>query len=507
MDKKILSKYIFGAILLLLAACSQEELTEQGNTLPEGKYPLEIASVTMSVESGSETWGNGTPQTRVSENTDGKSSTWDWDGTEKIGVQLYADGDVATYTLNTNKTLTSDQALYWKDTKQTTVTAWYPVETEVSLADQSEKLAYVLKGSGTGDYNNPVVLGFEHALAKICMVLTGNKASEVNNVSIKGYTVCTHTDGGTVSGKSEGEIKMHPVGNDTFEANVVPGKEIAEFKVNDGDWVNLSTLVTPIAGNYHKITIDVESKDVTITGDYTITGEHKPLIIDGNGTVTFKDARITSDDRPVIKINDGCTPTLVFKGTNVLKCNWDSPRTGGGITSGEDDEYSIKLENGAKLAVISIGCTPIGSTYNQIRLKISGNGEMWVQSNLHDTPAIIVHSGSLSISDGVDLTAVAADVSWNNGRIDYIPAIGRTSYVGARGGTITLNNCTLKLYARTSMGNATLQNWVTLENGTVTPDVDAALKDAAWDKEVDLGNGVKVTKLKERPTPPDWAQY
>ncbi len=99
MEKRILRTSYLWVALLMLAACTQDE-TMDDNILPEGKYPLEIASVTMSVESSSEPWGADAPQTRVAENADGMSSVWEWDGTEKIGVQLYADDDVATYTIH-----------------------------------------------------------------------------------------------------------------------------------------------------------------------------------------------------------------------------------------------------------------------------------------------------------------------------------------------------------------------------------------------------------------------
>ena len=35
MNKTTVSKMIFGAVLLLFTACTQDELAEQGNTLPE----------------------------------------------------------------------------------------------------------------------------------------------------------------------------------------------------------------------------------------------------------------------------------------------------------------------------------------------------------------------------------------------------------------------------------------------------------------------------------------
>ena len=111
------------ALLLATAACTKDELAD-GDRLPEGQYPLEIAAVTLSVEGGeAQPWG--APQTRVSENADGTGSVWEWDGSEMIGVQL---GDkTTTYTLNTDHTLLADRQLYWTSTAPNQpVTAWYP---------------------------------------------------------------------------------------------------------------------------------------------------------------------------------------------------------------------------------------------------------------------------------------------------------------------------------------------------------------------------------------------
>lgn len=506
MNKKMMNKWIFGAALLLFAACTQDELTEQGDTLPEGVYPLEISSVTLEAEVSTQPWGADGPQTRVSENNPDRNSS-KWDGDETIYVQLDNTDEIGEFKINKideNITVTPANTVYW--TKRTDdVTAWYTSPEYdngngiINLADQSQGLAYVLQATAEkASFDRPVSLTFTHQLAKIRVKLEGEKAGSVTDVKIESYTSCTNTNGEVKGNEaSVSKITMYKVDEKTYEANVAPGRDITRFKVNGGEWVNLSKTVTPVAGNYHEITINAESKDFTVTGDYTIEGEHKPIIITGSYTVRFKDARITSDDRPVIKINDGCTPTLVFEGENALK---------GNITSGQDDEYSIKLENGAKLAVISEG-TPIGSTYYRIKLKISGNGEMWVQSNGHDSPAIIVKNGSLDVSGGVDLTAVATNISWGNiGNLDYVPAIGRAIYVSnVTGGEITLSNCTLKLYAW-AKGDKEPQNWVSLENGTVTPDVDSALKDAAWDTEVSLSNNVKAKKLKERPSLPDWVK-
>lgn len=495
------------AALLALAACSQDELAESAGTLPEGKYPLEIGSVTLAAEVDGQPWSADAPQTRVSENTDGNSSRFDWDGTEKIGVQLYADGDVATYTLNQGNTLTPDKTLYWKNKEETTVTAWYPVqEGTVSLADQSQELAYVLKGSGTGKYDTPITLNFSHALSKMRVKLEGDKATDVTKVSIEGYTSCTNTNG-TVSteGASTGEIVMHKAGDNIYEANVVPDKEITKFKVNDGEWVNLTAPVTPIAGSYHIITINAESKYFTVTGDYTVEGTHKPLIIASSGTVTFKNARITSDDCYLIDIQEGCTPTLVFEGTNVLKSDLKNGYESAIFPGENNGEYGIQLQEGAKLAVIGNGCSPIGNSLFSSTLKISGKGEMWVQSNTLNRCAISLKTGNLTVSDGVKLTAVSGNGMTTTFFYDYVPAIGLSINTNAGGGKINLSDCTLHLYAHQE-GNKEPEHWVTLNGGTVTPDVDGTLKAAAWDTEVSLSNNVTVKKLKQRPEPPAWTQ-
>lgn len=339
MNKNTLTKMIFGAaLLLLLAACSQDELADSnGTSLPEGKYPLQIGSVTLSAEVTDEPWGaSHAPQTRVAENPDGNSSTWDWDGTEQIGVQLYADGDVATYTLNTDKTLTADNTLYWQNTQQTTVSAWYPTTETVSLADQSDKLSYVLKGSGAGTYNTPVTLNFTHALAKVRVVLTGDQADRVKDVKIGSFTSCTHTNGADIKGSGEqGWITMNKIdkggGTKYWEANVVPEHEIASIKVNENE-STLTKSLTPMAAKVNTITIDAVKAamnpdelpdEINNNEEYTVsgTGTKGITIIGGTPTIIFKkDVTLTSGTAIEIK---GGSPKLVFEGTTSLESTDD----------------------------------------------------------------------------------------------------------------------------------------------------------------------------------------
>lgn len=346
MNRHNLTRTIFGAALLFaFAACTQDELSDgNGTSLPEGKYPLEIGSISLAAEVDEQPWRAGAPQTRVSENPDGNSSAWEWNGTERIGVQLYEDGDVATYTLNSGKTLTPDKTLYWKDTQQTTVTAWYPAYTGesgiVSLADQSSGLAYVLKGSGTGTYDAPVELSFAHQLAKVRVVLNGNEAdkAKVKDVKIWSHTNCTHTNG-NISGSNEGWITMMKVARGTetvWEANVVPGKTIEKFQVNGTTNGTLTTSVTPEAGKWHEVKIKIEEKVTEIQpgadGNYTVNEGDNVLIkgdgspytgqinISGTAQVTLdniKMQRSVDSGAAAIHITNG-TATIILKGTNTI---------------------------------------------------------------------------------------------------------------------------------------------------------------------------------------------
>ena len=266
----------FSALLLLLAACTQDELTDD-TRLPEGQYPLQIAAVTLGVEGGeAQPWG--APQTRVSENGDGTGSVWDWNGTEMIGVQL--GGETTTYTLNADKTLSTDAPLYWQNTQTATVTAWYPAtDGTLNLGDQSQNLAYLLSGTGTGDYLTPVTLTFAHRLAKVRVTPTGDALGEVQSLQLYTYTQCTYEKGTVVQGSQEGWIEMkkceyteNGATITCWEANVVPGYTITKLRANGTEERELSSGITPVAGKFYNITLD---KDKGYTddgqGNYTVT--------------------------------------------------------------------------------------------------------------------------------------------------------------------------------------------------------------------------------------------
>lgn len=232
-----------------------------------------------------------------------------------------------------------------------------------------------------------IQLNFRNQLAKIRVLFRGEKAGEVTNFSIEGYTECTHTEG-TVSGSTPGEIKFKPwPGLILFEANVVPGYEIKKFKLNDGEWVELTKSVMPEAGKLHDIIINVgkEATVIDITSitetEYTVSGN---VHLKGNGQakdlkfIMNPDARLTIEDVVLEPTANGnaitCqgNATITLKGENSLT---------GGYASGWKAYNGIRVENGtltingdnqAKLTATGEGfCTGIGAA-NHANITING---------------------------------------------------------------------------------------------------------------------------------------
>ena len=267
------------ALLLATAACTKDELAD-GDRLPEGQYPLEIARITLGVEGGeAQPWG--TPATRVSEKEDGNSSKFDAD--DKFAVQIDDKGEVGTYTVQNDGSVEAEIPLYWSDRDEAhTVTAWYPAtDGTLDLSDQQTNgLAYLLSGTGTGDYQTPVKLTFTHSLAKVRVTPTGDALGEVQSLQLYTYTQCTYEKGTVVQGSQEGWIEMKKCeytenGNaiTCWEANVVPGYTITKLMANnDNKERDLSAAITPVAGKFYNITLD---KDKGYTddgqGNYTVT--------------------------------------------------------------------------------------------------------------------------------------------------------------------------------------------------------------------------------------------
>ena len=316
------------AAAFVLAACTKDEPTD-GTRLPEGQYPLEIAAVTLSVEGGeAQPWG--APQTRVSENADGTGSVFD--AYDQFSVQIEGDTQTAIYTVQSDGSVMAENLLFWSDRDDHTVNAWYPAtDGTLDLRDQDTNgLAYLLHGTGTGDYQTPVTLTFTHSLAKVRVTpsdVIGD--DEVTSLQLFTYRTCTYNQGKVVQGKNEGWIEMKPCkynGVTCWEANVVPGYEITKLIANDdGKERTLSAAINPVAGSFYNITLNTKTYtastaeellawaeavqtdptlNITLTDNITLTEDWTP-ISDYAGTFDGNNKTITG-----LTINQSTTDNI-----------------------------------------------------------------------------------------------------------------------------------------------------------------------------------------------------
>lgn len=398
----------------LLSACSQDELAEQGTALPDGKYPLQIGSVSISAEASEQPW------TRVSESTDGQSSVWDWDGTEQIGVEL--NGETTTYTLNADKTLIPDKQLYWTSTAPATITAWYPTNETVDLSDQTNGLAYVLYGTGTGSYDQAVTLDFKHQLAKVRVVLDGTQASDVTEVEVNNYTQCTHTQG-TVTGMQEGWITMHQVNATTYEANVVPVATIPDdfIRVN-GQTATISNITTLAQGAVHTIDLTVgkpvleDGAELNNAGTYYMQGTYtQGITINGdNITVVLDDATLNTSG---ISINVQSDATIRVSGA----------------------DNTINSSNGVGIFVAEGNTVTITGSSRSDKLTTSGGNGAGIGGYVNDS-----NSGAACGNIIIRNVTVTSYGNYNDRFLDQSAGIGGASRGAC--GAITIENATVYAY-------------------------------------------------------------
>ena len=358
-----------------LAACTQDELAEQPTALPEGAYPITFSAVQVA---------EALPQTRVTETSDGMGSAWNERTGDMIIVKVSGGGNDAETKCslsNNGQIATHTEYLWWHTTNFSSVNAWYSnlkgsnTSSDmfaVTLANQTTDngLAYVLKADEVkANYQTGnITLTFRHQLAKIRVKLDGAKAGEVTSVSVKSRTSCTVAEGNVTVGTDEGYIAMRKAtynGQTYWEANVVPGVEIKDFRLNGNVDCQLTQTVMPQAGHVHEVNINVKPKfsivdnngnpvDASnISTDVTITGaSDQPITITGTCHVTLKDVSLNVGSGNAISITSG-TPTIHVQGTSSI-----SSGDGAGIYVAQgntvtitgdsrDDQLSVRGGNGS----------------------------------------------------------------------------------------------------------------------------------------------------------------
>lgn len=424
---------------ILLAACSQDELAEQGTALPGGEYPLQIGSVSITAEASEEPW------TRVTEKPDGSGSVWQPD--DAITVSL--DGETATYTYD-GSAWTSDAPLYWKNTQPAEVTAWYPVVETVDLSDQSSGLVYVLRATAdNANHNTPVNLQFEHQLAKVRVIVKGT--ADVIDVEPMNVPISCDVKEGEIVNTGTIMIRNHPMFKTAYEdigpcweINLPPSPDyqIKNFRVFTSDPIDIQCDITPSitleAGKVHTITLTVNRKDTqtidlsTLTdtreindnGTYYVTGtgQYGIRVTNGNPEIYLEDAEISVSSGPAINIEGG-NPTIHVRGERNTVTSTDN--TGIAVSGGATltiegrsttDMLTATAGNGGAGIGSPLGGTVGGNiTINNVTINATGSEE----SYQYICGAGIGSSGSGNCGD---ITITDAVINANGGA--YSPGIG-----------------------------------------------------------------------------------
>ena len=258
------------ALLFALAACTQDELTDD-NRLPEGEYPVVIRATGLSVEATP----LAAPSTRAS--VDG-----DWQGVTSVALKM---GDaVKEYTVTASTDFKSatlsreNDPYYWTSRAPITVSAWCPFDKAditqmpaVKVAEDQSKLAdfqnsdFISAENRKVEFNNPT-LEFTHRTARV-------------TIELKPGTGFTSVDGATVSlvslsadNGNPTAIKTYNASGNTYEALTAPqtvaaGKPFVKVELGGGTfYFRPQNNVVLEAGSRYKYTVKVNATGLTLEG-------------------------------------------------------------------------------------------------------------------------------------------------------------------------------------------------------------------------------------------------
>lgn len=447
---------------ILLAACSQDELAEQGTALPGGEYPLQIGSVTITAESSEEPW------TRVAENeTDGMGSHWT--GGEEFYVKFEGSDEVGIYKITDAATgaVEAVTPIYWKSTQPANIIAWYAkpqpnAYNGMTLRDQDRNgLAYVLRATANNaSYDTPVSLQFKHQLAKVRVVTKGTV--NVGSIAIQYPPDCSVNEGIVTSGGPWDFLdsyKTYYEGIGTFwEINLPAGNDIAFCRVTPIEnsaimrSVPLTSPVTLEAGKVHTVTItanregtqtiNLANEDYEITGDgiyyFSGTASHAIRVKGGNPEIYLEDAQISVSSGNAIDIQGG-SPTIHVRGENTIETGNSLSNYAAGIyvaqgssvtIEGRDTDDVLRVTGGADGAAIG-GYSPALNSHNPCGDITINNVTLYAYASnayLNNLPIGIGSTGTASYGK-IEITDAIVHARGYSSLNESTPAIGAYSGV------------------------------------------------------------------------------
>ena len=258
------------ALLFALAACTQDELTDD-NRLPEGEYPVFIRATGLSVEATPQA----APSTRAT--VDG-----DWQGVTSVALKM---GDaVKEYTVTASTDFKSatlsreNDPHYWTSRDPITVSAWWPFNNAditqmpaVKVAEDQSKLAdfqnsdFISAENRKVEFNNPT-LEFTHRTARVTIELKpGTGFTSVAGATVS--LVSLSADNGNPTA-----IKTYNASGNTYEALTAPqtvaaGKPFVKVELGGGTfYFRPQNNVVLEAGSRYKYTVKVNTTGLTLEG-------------------------------------------------------------------------------------------------------------------------------------------------------------------------------------------------------------------------------------------------
>lgn len=466
-------------MLLLFAACSQDESLTTGTLLPEGKYPLKLTAGGLEVAA-----------------TPAKASTRatvdnDWKDVQSVAVQVDNEG-VKEYSVNpSNDNLTSPTPFYWQrsdETKQ--ITAWhpysatYPTDWKVK-ADQSQKAggyqaSDLIKGSlslsfADKDDAEKNKITFAHQTAKLHIVLQAGKgisADELANATVSILNVANVDNGTTVTPcKIDGDFFALITGQE-----IAKGTQFIKVTVNGADFFYTPDKETSFTdGNQYTYTITVNRIGLSVsvgeiekwnegnTGEgsvnlnneidlATYTGTTLTVsgitTIKGDGT-TAKNLQITVEAGSEVTL-DGVVLAPTATG-NAVTCQGDATITlkGTNSLSAKSPTYSISIIIGSGIYAESGTLTIEGDGSLSVSRSKEGNGLYGAGIGAGNGANIVINGGTINIEaiakpgteSGAGIGSLCSkacgNITINGGRI----TIGEPSLNSACIGSAEYGNC------------------------------------------------------------------
>ena len=258
------------ALLFALAACTQDELTDD-NRLPEGEYPVFIRATGLSVEATPQA----APSTRAT--VDG-----DWQGVTSVALKM---GDaVKEYTVTASTDFKSatlsreNDPHYWTSRDPITVSAWWPFDNAditqmpaVKVAEDQSKLAdfqksdFISAENRKVEFNNPA-LEFTHRTARMAIELKpGTGFTSVAGATVSLVSLSAYNGNPTA-------IKTYNASGNTYEALAAPqtvaaGNPFVRVELGGGTfYFRPQNNVVLEAGSRYKYTVKVNATGLTLEG-------------------------------------------------------------------------------------------------------------------------------------------------------------------------------------------------------------------------------------------------